>query len=82
MPDGTRPAPAEWNRFAVDGEDIVATVAELRRAGAHFRNDIVKGVGGKQALVDEPSGNPVELFRPTLDEARPGGKGGTGGASP
>jgi catechol 2,3-dioxygenase-like lactoylglutathione lyase family enzyme len=82
MPDGTRPAPGGWNRFAIEVEDIVATVAELRRAGAHFRNDIVNGVGGEQVLVEDPSGNPAELFQPILDEARLGGKGGTGAAQP
>src|SRR5262252_4632264 len=62
--------PGGWNRFAVEVEDLPATVERLRRAGAHFRNDIVTGVGGKQILVDDPSGNPVELFEPILDEAR------------
>ncbi|MGE0601526.1 MAG: VOC family protein [Dehalococcoidia bacterium] len=70
MPDGTMPAPGGWNRFSVEVEDIEAKVAELRAAGAHFRNDIVTGVGGKQILVDDPSGNPVELFQPTIQEAR------------
>jgi catechol 2,3-dioxygenase-like lactoylglutathione lyase family enzyme len=70
MPDGTRPAPGGWNRFAIEVPDLAATVQALRTAGAHFRNDIVTGVGGKQILVDDPSGNPVELFEPTLPEAR------------
>lgn len=70
MPDGRLPEPGGWNRFAVEVEDINATVAALRNAGAHFRNDIVVGVGGKQILVDDPSGNPVELFEPTIDAAR------------
>jgi catechol 2,3-dioxygenase-like lactoylglutathione lyase family enzyme len=70
MPDGTKPEPGGWNRFAVMVDDIEQTVAELRNAGAHFRNDIVTGVGGKQIIVDDPSGNPVELFEPTRDEAR------------
>ena len=70
MPDGTRPAPGGWNRFAIEVSDLAATVEALRAAGAHFRNDIVTGVGGKQILVDDPSGNPVELFEPTLPEAR------------
>jgi catechol 2,3-dioxygenase-like lactoylglutathione lyase family enzyme len=70
MPDGTRPAPGGWNRFAIEVSDLAATVEALRTAGAHFRNDIVTGVGGKQILVDDPSGNPVELFEPTLPEAR------------
>jgi catechol 2,3-dioxygenase-like lactoylglutathione lyase family enzyme len=70
MPDGTRPTPGGWNRFAIEVADLAATVAVLRQAGAHFRNDIVTGVGGKQILVDDPSGNPIELFEPTLPEAR------------
>jgi catechol 2,3-dioxygenase-like lactoylglutathione lyase family enzyme len=70
MPDGTRPAPGGWNRFAVEVADIAATVATLRQAGVRFRNDIVTGVGGKQVLIEDPSGNPVELFEPTLREAQ------------
>jgi catechol 2,3-dioxygenase-like lactoylglutathione lyase family enzyme len=72
MPDGTRPEPGGWNRFTIEVADITATVDELRNAGAHFRNDIVTGVGGKQILVDDPSGNPIELFEPTIAEARLG----------
>jgi catechol 2,3-dioxygenase-like lactoylglutathione lyase family enzyme len=70
MPDGRMPEPGGWNRFAIEVSDIAATVDTLRKAGAHFRNDIVTGVGGKQTLVDDPSGNPVELFEPTIPEAR------------
>jgi catechol 2,3-dioxygenase-like lactoylglutathione lyase family enzyme len=70
MPDGTLPAPGGWNRFTLQVEDLDATVAELRAAGAHFRNEIVEGVGGRQILVEDPSGNPVELFEPKLEEAR------------
>jgi catechol 2,3-dioxygenase-like lactoylglutathione lyase family enzyme len=70
MPDGTRPAPGGWNRFAIEVQDLAATVEVLRKAGAHFRNEIVTGVGGKQIIVDDPSGNPVELFEPTIPEAR------------
>ena len=70
MPDGTLPAPGGWNRFAIEVDDIEATVATLREHGAHFRNDIVNGTGGRQILVDDPSGNPVELFEPTIPEAR------------
>jgi catechol 2,3-dioxygenase-like lactoylglutathione lyase family enzyme len=69
MPDGTRPEPGGWNRFSLEVSDLAATVEELRKAGVHFRNDIVTGVGGKQVLVDDPSGNPVELFEPILAEA-------------
>jgi catechol 2,3-dioxygenase-like lactoylglutathione lyase family enzyme len=70
MPDGTRPQPGGWNRFSIEVADLATTVEKLRQAGAHFRNDIVTGVGGKQILVDDPSGNPVELFEPTRPEAR------------
>ncbi len=70
MPDGTQQTPGGWNRFAIEVTDISNIVKELRKAGAHFRNDIVTGVGGKQIIVDDPSGNPVELFEPTLPEAR------------
>jgi catechol 2,3-dioxygenase-like lactoylglutathione lyase family enzyme len=69
MPDGTLPEPGGWNRFAIEVSDIVGTVDGLRAAGAHFRNDIVTGVGGKQILVEDPSGNPIELFEPTRPEA-------------
>jgi catechol 2,3-dioxygenase-like lactoylglutathione lyase family enzyme len=72
MPDGTLPEPGGWNRFAVEVSDLDATVEALRQAGARFRNDIVTGVGGRQILVEDPSGNPVELFEPTRPEARLG----------
>jgi catechol 2,3-dioxygenase-like lactoylglutathione lyase family enzyme len=70
MPDGTRPEPGGWNRFAIEVDDLAATVDRLRRAGARFRNEIVTGVGGKQILLEDPSGNPIELFQPTIPEAR------------
>jgi catechol 2,3-dioxygenase-like lactoylglutathione lyase family enzyme len=70
MPDGTMPAPGGWNRFSLEVDDLDDTVAELRAAGARFRNEIVEGVGGRQILVEDPSGNPVELFQPTVAEAR------------
>jgi len=70
MPDGTLPTPGGWNRFSLEVSDLAATVDQLRASGAHFRNDIVTGVGGKQILVEDPSGNPVELFEPVLGEAR------------
>src|SRR5215472_4944290 len=70
MPDGRRQEPGGWNRFAVEVSDIAATVNTLRKAGVRFRNDIVTGVGGKQILVEDPSGNPVELFEPLVPEAR------------
>jgi catechol 2,3-dioxygenase-like lactoylglutathione lyase family enzyme len=70
MPGGTLPKPGGWNRFSLEVTDLEATVAALRGAGASFRNDIVTGVGGKQILVEDPSGNPVELFEPILPEAK------------
>src|SRR5215471_4239697 len=69
MPDGTKPEPGGWNRFSLEVSDLAATVDELSRADVHFRNDIVTGVGGKQILLDDPSGNPVELFEPISAEA-------------
>lgn len=70
MPDGTQQHPGGWNRFAIEVQDISALVEKLRKAGVRFRNEIVTGVGGKQILVEDPSGNPVELFEPILPEAR------------
>jgi catechol 2,3-dioxygenase-like lactoylglutathione lyase family enzyme len=70
MPDGTLPEPGGWNRFALEVTDLAAVVRQLRAAGARFRNEIVTGVGGRQILVEDPSGNPVELFEPTRPEAR------------
>lgn len=64
MPDGRLPEPGGWNRITVPTEDLEATVAKLRAAGAKFRNDIVTGVGGQQILLEDPSGNPIELFEP------------------
>jgi catechol 2,3-dioxygenase-like lactoylglutathione lyase family enzyme len=72
MPDGTRPEPGGWNRFSIEVDDLATMVETLHKAGAHFRNDIVTGIGGKQILVDDPSGNPIELFEPTIPEARLG----------
>jgi catechol 2,3-dioxygenase-like lactoylglutathione lyase family enzyme len=69
MPDGTMPQPGGWNRFSLEVSDLAAMVEELREARVHFRNDIVTGVGGRQILLDDPSGNPIELFEPTLPEA-------------
>lgn len=72
MPDGRVQEPGGWNRFAVEVDDLAALVDRLRKAGVRFRNDIVTGVGGKQILADDPSGNPVELFQPIVPEARLG----------
>ncbi len=70
MPDGTLPTPGGWNRFSIEVDDLQHTVSQLRAGGVRFRNEIVDGVGGKQVLVEDPSGNPVELFEPTRAEAR------------
>jgi catechol 2,3-dioxygenase-like lactoylglutathione lyase family enzyme len=70
IPDGTLPKPGGWNRFAIEVADLAPMVEALRLAGVRFRNDIVTGVGGRQILVEDPSGNPIELFQPTIDEAR------------
>jgi catechol 2,3-dioxygenase-like lactoylglutathione lyase family enzyme len=70
MPDGTLPRPGGWNRFAIEVSDLAGLVETLRERGARFRNDIVAGVGGKQILLEDPSGNPVELFEPVVAEAR------------
>jgi len=70
MPDGTVPEPGGWNRFAIEVPDLEATVARLREKGVRFRNEIVTGVGGRQILAEDPSGNLVELFEPVLPEAR------------
>ncbi len=64
MPDGRVPEPGGWNRFVLQVADIEAKVAELRAAGAVFRNPIVTGPGGRQTLVEDPSGNVIELFQP------------------
>src|SRR4051794_32693149 len=70
MPDGRLPEPGGWNRFQLEVEDIEAVVAQLRKGGARFRNEIVAGVGGKQILVEDPAGNPIELFEATIPEAK------------
>jgi catechol 2,3-dioxygenase-like lactoylglutathione lyase family enzyme len=64
MPDGRTPGPGGWNRIHFIVEDIAAEVERLRSAGVRFRNDIVTGPGGRQILLDDPSGNPIELFQP------------------
>jgi catechol 2,3-dioxygenase-like lactoylglutathione lyase family enzyme len=70
MPDGTMPRPGGWNRFSVEVPDLATTVTRLRREGVRFRNNLVTGVGGKQIIAEDPSGNPVELFEPAMPEAR------------
>jgi|SRR4051812_10898067 len=64
MPDGRKPGPGGWNRIHLLVDDIDAEVERLRAAGVRFRNDIIIGPGGKQILLEDPSGNPVELFQP------------------
>ena len=64
MPDGRKPAPGGWNRIQIEVSDLAGKVETLRKAGARFRNDIVLGNGGKQILLDDPSGNCIELFEP------------------
>jgi catechol 2,3-dioxygenase-like lactoylglutathione lyase family enzyme len=64
MPDGSTPGPGGWNRIHLIVTDIDAEVARLRDAGVEFRSDVVKGPGGQQIVLDDPAGNPVELFQP------------------
>lgn len=70
MPDGTSPVPGGWNRFAIEVSDIETMVHTLRDGGVQFRSDVITGVGGKQCILNDPSGNPVELFQPIIAEAR------------
>lgn len=75
MPNGERPAPGGWNRLVLDTADLAADVEKLRKDGVKFRNDIVVGLGGNQILLDDPSGNLVELFEPTaIFEPEQGGR--------
>lgn len=64
MPDGRKPEPGGWNRIIINVDDLAAEVDRFRKAGLHFRNDIVTGPGGSEILLDDPSGNPIELFQP------------------
>lgn len=66
MPNGDKPVPGGWNRMVIYTADLQADIDRLRKAGVHFRNDIVIGQGGNEILIDDPSGNVVELFQPTL----------------
>ncbi|MFI6657103.1 VOC family protein [Streptomyces sp. NPDC050523] len=70
MPDGTLPRPGGWNRISLQVADLDADVRRLQQAGVPFRNEPITGVGGRQVIVDDPSGNPVELFEPILPGAR------------
>jgi catechol 2,3-dioxygenase-like lactoylglutathione lyase family enzyme len=65
MPDGTKPEPGGWNRISLEVSGLESIVEKLRQQGIHFRNEIVIGVGGNQILIEDPSGNPVELFEST-----------------
>ena len=65
--DGTRPTPGGWNRISLPATDLYAEVERLRAAGVRFRNDVVEGVGGRQVVLEDPSGNPVELFEAYSD---------------
>ena len=64
MPNGERPAPGGWTRIVLNTSDLKGEVERLRKQGVRFRNDIVVGPGGSEILLDDPSGNPVELFQP------------------
>ena len=64
MPDGRKPGPGGWNRVLFEVEDIAAEVLRLRAAGLHFRNEVISGPGGQQVLLEDPSGNVIELFQP------------------
>ena len=67
MPDGREPEPGGWNRIQLEVQDLAGEVESMRKSGAHFRNEIVSGRGGKQILLEDPSGNPIELFEPPRD---------------
>ena len=65
LPDGSKPVPGGWNRLVLETDDLASLVAKLTQSDAHFRSEIVSGPGGKQVLVNDPSGNPIELFEST-----------------
>jgi len=65
LTDGSKPAPGGWNRLVLETDDLVSLIEKLTHTGAHFRSEIVSGPGGKQVLVNDPSGNPIELFEPS-----------------
>jgi catechol 2,3-dioxygenase-like lactoylglutathione lyase family enzyme len=70
LPDGRTPEPGGWNRFAIQVDDVSAMTTQLRDAGVRLRSDVIDGVGGRQAIIEDPSGNPIELFQPVRPEAR------------
>ena len=78
MPDGRQPRPGGWNRIHLLVDDIATEVERLRAAGQSFRNDIVRGPGGAQILLEDPSGNPIELFQPSQAAQTPGQASGAG----
>jgi catechol 2,3-dioxygenase-like lactoylglutathione lyase family enzyme len=68
LTDGSKPAPGGWNRLVLETDDLVSLMEKLAQSGARFRSEIVSGPGGKQVLVSDPSGNPIELFEPSRHE--------------
>ncbi len=70
LADGTPQTPGGWNRFMLQVQDLDATVTGLRKEGVRFRTDVISGVGTKQVMIEDPSGNPIELFEPIRPEAR------------
>lgn len=70
LPDGRVPEPGGWNRFAVQVDDVASVASGLRQAGVSLRSDVIEGPGGRQAIIEDPSGNPIELFQPLRPEAR------------
>ena len=70
LPDGRKPEPGGWNRFAIEVDDVAATFERLSAAGVRFRGGVIAGTGGNQALAEDPSGNPIEIFQPIRPEAR------------
>jgi catechol 2,3-dioxygenase-like lactoylglutathione lyase family enzyme len=82
MPDGRAPAPGGWNRIQLEVEDLTGKVATLTAAGCRFRSEIVTGNGGRQILVEDPSGNPIELFEPFSPEAPSPARRTSGGSPP
>jgi catechol 2,3-dioxygenase-like lactoylglutathione lyase family enzyme len=77
LADGTPQQPGGWNRFMLQVPDVEAAAAALRRNGVTFRTDVITGVGTKQVMIEDPSGNPIELYEPLRAEARLAGSGGT-----
>ena len=82
MPDGQTPTPGGWNRIQLEVEGLDATVAALKAGGCRFRSEIVTGNGGRQILVEDPSGNPVELFEPFSADAPSPARRTSGGSTP